>query len=67
MSQAYRLTATTEASEQIATETSGDERDDRGHVHEATCAKKQALKKELPWKAMTPEERLSFVAAVTSQ
>ena len=48
-------------------ETSGDEGDDRGHVHEATCAKKQALKKELPWKAMTPEERPSFVAAVTSQ
>ncbi|CAE7804420.1 GIP [Symbiodinium necroappetens] len=53
--EAYRLTATTEASEQIATETSGDKGDDRGHVHEATCAKKQALKKELPWKAMTPE------------
>ena len=65
--QAYPLTAAAESQEQIAMETSGDEGDDGGHVHEASRAKKQALKKELPWKAMTPEERPSFVAAVKAE
>ncbi|CAE7296335.1 unnamed protein product [Symbiodinium sp. KB8] len=65
--QAYPLTTAAEGQDQIAMETSGDEGDDGGHVHEASRAKKQALKKELPWKAMTPEERPSFVAAVKAE
>ncbi|OLP82986.1 Guanylate kinase [Symbiodinium microadriaticum] len=67
MHRAYPLTSTGETNERIAMETSGDEGDDGGHVHEATRAKKQALKKELPWKAMTPEERPAFVSAVQAE
>ena len=48
-------------------ETSDEEGDDGGQSQEPTRAKKQALKKELPWKAMTESEVPSFVKALVDE
>ena len=67
MAEAYPLRAwqTPGEGEAQMLDTSGDEGDDGGH--EPSRARKQALKKELPWRAMSKEEVPKFVQAVVDE
>ena len=63
--EAYPLRAWQGQNEAQVMDTSGDEGDDG--THEASRARKQALKKELPWRSMSKEEIPKFAQAVVDE